>query len=50
VPVSPEYVLSRNDDRVVIRNYEGKVFEYPEAADGTPTFAAPREIEESELA
>lgn len=42
VPVNPEYVLSRNHDRVVIRNYEGKVFEYPEAADGTP-IVLPRE-------
>jgi lysine 2,3-aminomutase len=50
VPVSPEYVLSRNADRVVIRNYEGKIFEYPEAVDGSPLFAAPREIEEPELA
>lgn len=50
VPVSPEYVLSRNADRVVIRNYEGKIFEYPEAVDGTPLFPAPREIEEPELA
>jgi lysine 2,3-aminomutase len=49
VPVSPEYVLSRNADRVVIRNYEGRLFEYPEAADGTPLFAPPREIEEPEL-
>jgi lysine 2,3-aminomutase len=31
VPVSPEYVLSRNAGRVVIRNYEGRIFEYPEA-------------------
>jgi len=50
VPVSPEYVLSRNADRVVIRNFEGKIFEYPEAADGTPQFAAPGRIEEPELA
>ena len=49
VPVNPEYVLSRNADRVVIRNFEGKIFEYPEARDGTPLFAAPREIEEPEL-
>jgi hypothetical protein len=41
--------LSRNADRVVIRNYEGKIFEYPEAADGTPLFAAPKGIEEAEL-
>jgi lysine 2,3-aminomutase len=40
VPVSPEYVLSRNRDRVVIRNYEGRIFEYPEALDGTPLFKA----------
>jgi lysine 2,3-aminomutase len=50
VPVSPEYVLSRNADRVIIRNYEGKIFEYPEAADGTPLFRAPKEIEEPALA
>ncbi len=50
VPVNPEYVLSLNDDRVVIRNFEGKVFEYPEAADGTPLMAAPKRIEEPELA
>src|SRR5512138_2871646 len=49
VPVNPEYVLSRNADRVVIRNYEGKIFEYPEAPDGTPLSAPPREIEEPEL-
>jgi lysine 2,3-aminomutase len=40
VPVNPEYVLSHNHDRVVIRNFEGKVFEYPEAADGTPLTTA----------
>jgi lysine 2,3-aminomutase len=49
VPVNPDYVLSRNADRVVIRNYEGKIFEYPEAADGSPLVAAPKEIEEPEL-
>ena len=38
VPVNPETVLSRNCDRVVIRNFEGKVFEYPEARDGRPLF------------
>jgi lysine 2,3-aminomutase len=49
IPVSPEYVLSRNSDRVVIRNFEGKVFEYPEASDGTPLLRASKEIEEPEL-
>jgi lysine 2,3-aminomutase len=36
VPVNPEYVLSHNADRVVIRNFEGKVFEYPEAGQRQP--------------
>jgi len=49
VPINPDYVLSRNKDRVVIRNFEGRIFEYPEAADGTPLAAPPREIEEPEL-
>lgn len=33
VPINPEYILSHNNDRVVIRNFEGKVFEYPETVD-----------------
>ncbi len=49
VPVNPEYVLCRNAGRVLIRNYEGKVFEYPEAADGTP-LAQPRHLEEPQVA
>jgi lysine 2,3-aminomutase len=49
VPVNPEYVLSRNADRVVIRNFEGKIFEYPEASDGTPLVAPPQRIAEPEL-
>jgi len=50
VPVTPQYVLSHNSDRVVFRNFEGRIFEYPEAADGTPLTRAPREIEEPDLA
>jgi lysine 2,3-aminomutase len=46
VPVNPEYVLSHNADRVVIRNFEGRVFEYPEAADGTPRIQPLKRIEE----
>jgi hypothetical protein len=34
---------------VIIRNYEGKIFEYPEASDGTPLGAPPTRIEEPEL-
>jgi len=49
VPLNPEYVLCRNAGRVLIRNYEGRIFEYPEAADGTPTGVPPTEIEEPQL-
>jgi lysine 2,3-aminomutase len=31
VPVAPDYVLSHNAGRIVLRNYEGKIFEYPES-------------------
>lgn len=32
VPVNPEYVLKREDERTVIRNFEGRTFVYPEPA------------------
>src|ERR1700761_7452975 len=49
VPVNPEYVLCRNAGRVLIRNFEGKVFEYPESASGQPSGRSPKKIEDSEL-
>ena len=33
VPINPEYVLRADADRVVLRNFEGRVFEYPEAVE-----------------
>jgi len=50
VTVNPEYVLCRNSVRVLIRNYEGKIFEYPETADGQPCSRPPKEIIQPELA
>jgi lysine 2,3-aminomutase len=32
VPVNPDYVLQRTHDRTLIRNFEGRTFEYPEPA------------------
>ena len=49
VPVNPDYVLSRDTGRVVMRNFEGKIFEYPEDPAGVPLSPPPREIEEPEL-
>lgn len=37
VPVHPETVVQRNEERIIVRNYEGQLFEYPEAA---PEFSA----------
>jgi len=49
VPINPAYVLSHNADRLVIRNYEGKIFEYPEPGDRDPVIPAAEQIEEPEL-
>ena len=49
VPINPDYIIKRNDDRVVIRNFEGKIFDYPEAADGMPLYEAQAAVEESQL-
>jgi len=49
VPINPEYVLSRNADRVVIRNFEGKVFEYVEAAGNKPRYKPSEDFAAPEL-
>jgi lysine 2,3-aminomutase len=33
VPINPQYLLRQSPERVVIRNFEGRVFEYPEEAE-----------------
>ena len=45
VPVNPEYVIYRDRERVLIRNYEGKVFEYPEPVINEKPTAANEEEE-----
>jgi lysine 2,3-aminomutase len=46
VPIMPDYVLSKNSERILIRNFEGKIFEYPEA-DEDPIDLPPTEVESS---
>jgi lysine 2,3-aminomutase len=36
VPINPDYILSHNKDRIVFRNFENKVFEYPETGEVQP--------------
>jgi lysine 2,3-aminomutase len=43
VPLGPEYVLAHDKQRVIIRNYEGKVFEYPESNESPVVPPVPRE-------
>ncbi|HIG28428.1 MAG TPA: KamA family radical SAM protein [Verrucomicrobiales bacterium] len=49
VPVNPEYILSHNDERLVIRNFEGKIFEYPEIPDTCSEKKSCQNISEAEL-
>jgi len=49
VPINPDYVLSRNADRVVIRNFEGKVFEYVEGAKTAPRYKPSEDFVAPEL-
>ena len=30
IPLNPQYVVHRDDNRILLRNYEGETFEYPE--------------------
>jgi lysine 2,3-aminomutase len=43
VPINPDYVLAHDKQRVIIRNYEGKVFEYPEPTGAPPAPCPARE-------
>lgn len=50
VPVNPSYVLQIDEEKVVMRNFEGRVFEYPEAPDGAPLAEAAPHWAGAELA
>lgn len=32
IPINPNYIVNQNDERIILRNYEGKLYEYPEPA------------------
>lgn len=36
VPINPEYIVSHSADKIVMRNFEGRIYEYPEPADLAP--------------
>jgi lysine 2,3-aminomutase len=39
VPINPGYILYHDHEKIIIRNYEGKIFEYPEEGVPQPSFA-----------
>jgi lysine 2,3-aminomutase len=42
IPVNPGYILRKSATKVILRNFEGKVFEYPEAPEAPDTpFVSP---------
>ena len=43
VPINPGYILYQDSEKIVIRNYEGRVFEYPEVQ--SPGGLSAREID-----
>jgi lysine 2,3-aminomutase len=32
IPINPNYVVAQMPDRIVLRNYKGDIYEYPETA------------------
>jgi lysine 2,3-aminomutase len=44
VPINPGYILYHDHEKIVIRNYEGKIFEYPEQGE-SPASRQPGEVE-----
>ena len=44
VPISPGYVLHHDKEKVVLRNYEGRTFEYPEKTNDTSATIRPEAI------
>jgi lysine 2,3-aminomutase len=46
IPVNPGYILRKSATKVILRNFEGKVFEYPEV----PEVAAMAPLSDSSMA
>ncbi|MCX7713697.1 MAG: KamA family radical SAM protein [Chthoniobacterales bacterium] len=33
IPINPDYIISHTDEKILLRNYQGQTFEYPEIPD-----------------
>jgi lysine 2,3-aminomutase len=45
IPLLPEYVLARNKEKIILRNYKNEVFEYPDVQEDHPVLKKGRSIE-----
>jgi len=41
VPINPGYVLYHDNEKIVLRNFEGRIFEYPESPGSLPAIRPP---------
>src|SRR2546429_4023934 len=48
-PINPGYILFHDNEKIVIRNYEGKIFEYPGTGNEQVQFAPQREYHDEYL-
>ena len=44
IPINPNYVVAQTPDSIVLRNYKGDIYEYPEVAPGGQDRAEPTPI------
>ena len=44
IPINPNYVVARTPDSIVLRNYKGDIYEYPEVAPADKTTPEPTPI------
>ena len=49
IPLNPDYVVARTPDRLVLRNYKGDLYEYPEVQVEGPLPIAAKESTRREL-
>jgi lysine 2,3-aminomutase len=44
IPLLPEYVLSRDKDKIILRNFKYNIYEYPDVQDETSAYAIQTEL------
>ncbi len=48
VPVGPQYLISQSDKKVILRNYQGKLYSYPQPENTNCECSTARAVEESQ--